>query len=258
MGPQIQADDIRLELLGGFRCDMGAIPVHLAPSQQRLVAFVALRGPSRLRRSYVFGNLWPEHSEHRAAANLRSSLWRVQRKVGDLLCSDASSIWLHPLVRLDLEHLEQKCDARAASADLELLPGWYDEWLATDRERYRQQVIHAIEDRCRGYLHAAQHARAIDLAWQGIAIAPLRENTRSLLIEAHLAEGDPAAAMQQFDAWSHLLNAELGLAPGREIAEMLESAATQTFAHQPGFGSGGDATVTRRTQISDAAATPRP
>ena len=75
---------VMLHLLHGFTLRVGWRPVQLMWSSQRLVALLALREqpPSR---AYVAGTLWPETTDTRANANLRSSLWRVQRACGTLV-----------------------------------------------------------------------------------------------------------------------------------------------------------------------------
>ena len=50
--------------------------VDVTPSAQRLLAFIAL-SPRGVDRAFLAFQLWPEHSEQRAKANLRSALWRL-------------------------------------------------------------------------------------------------------------------------------------------------------------------------------------
>jgi hypothetical protein len=57
----------RLYLLGGFGLQVGGNAVPLAPSQQRLVALLGLRGGA-LHRGYVAGLLWGDSSERASHA----------------------------------------------------------------------------------------------------------------------------------------------------------------------------------------------
>src|SRR4051794_1138180 len=74
---------VRLHLLGGFACESSGSTVSLPFGMQRLVAFIALRGPSH--RCEVAGSLWPDVPEPRALASLRTGVWRVNTLVHGLL-----------------------------------------------------------------------------------------------------------------------------------------------------------------------------
>jgi DNA-binding SARP family transcriptional activator len=75
---------ISLDLLDGFRLRIDSEPIKVSDMAQRLVAFVALR-QRPLPRVLVAGTLWPEKTESRASANLRSSLWRASTVQGAAL-----------------------------------------------------------------------------------------------------------------------------------------------------------------------------
>ena len=94
--------NVMLHLLHGFTLKVGWRSVPLMWSSQRLVALLALREqpPSR---AYVAGTLWPETSDTRANANLRSSLWRVQQACGKLVVSSSQRLCLAPGVVVDLQ-----------------------------------------------------------------------------------------------------------------------------------------------------------
>lgn len=62
----------RLELV----CDVDRIPVPLRV--QRLLALLALHD-GLMQRVYVAGKLWLDTTDQQAAANLRSTLWRVHQ-----------------------------------------------------------------------------------------------------------------------------------------------------------------------------------
>ena len=90
MSVELRADDhaaltpsptpsLRLTLIGGFglsSIDTGE-SINVPMSAQRLIAFLALRRQSQTR-AFVAGNLWPDTSQQQSAANLRSTLWRLQ------------------------------------------------------------------------------------------------------------------------------------------------------------------------------------
>jgi DNA-binding SARP family transcriptional activator len=202
---------------------------------QRLVAFIALRSRP-VRRPFVAGNLWPEVPEARAAANLRATVWRLPPTVGALLAGDRTEISLDAGVHVDywsaIASARTLIDldagtVRPASYDpdleLDLLPGWDDEWVSVERERLRQLRLHAIESVCAGLIEAGDAARAIDLAVSVAETEPLRESTQRLLIGAHLAEGNQLEAIETYERYRARVDDRLGLRPSRLMDEMMAS-----------------------------------
>ena len=90
-----------------------------------------------------------------------------------------------------------------------------------ERERVRQLQLHALEALSRQEALAGRFAVAIDLAFAAIAIEPLQESAHLAVIEAHVAEGNLAAAVRQYDRYSRLLADELGLSPTFDLAAVL-------------------------------------
>ena len=95
----------------------------------------------------------------RASGNLRSALWRLRTAGIHLVSADKSALALSDRVRVDArvvsdwasrlirgrhEPGDLSIPARALEA-LDLLPGWYDDWVMLERERLRQRVLHALE-----------------------------------------------------------------------------------------------------------------
>jgi DNA-binding SARP family transcriptional activator len=211
-----------LDLLDGFRFRIRSETVEFSDMAQRLVAFVALGGRP-LCRSLVAGTLWPEKTEARASANLRSSLWRLN-SVGrspTIICS-GSSLTLNPDVRLDVTALERQGwalldKAAGLSADLrcdwfskELLPGWYEDWVIMERERLGQLQIRFLEALVHHLRERGEFARAIDQAMRLVAIDPLRERSQLALIRALADEGSWGRARWQADQYRLLLDSTFG------------------------------------------------
>ena len=71
-----ESSSCQLCLIGGFELCCNGSAHDLPEAAKRLVAFLALH-PKPQVRSYVSGSLWPDKPESRAAANLRSALWRL-------------------------------------------------------------------------------------------------------------------------------------------------------------------------------------
>src|SRR5262249_35095311 len=76
---------VHIELLDGFACYAQGAAVDLAPSAQRLLAFVAVHG-GRVGRGIVISALWPDRDDKRGSGNLRSVIWRLPEPVRSSVC----------------------------------------------------------------------------------------------------------------------------------------------------------------------------
>jgi DNA-binding SARP family transcriptional activator len=85
-----------LSLLGGFELRSGGGPIEVPHSARRLLAFLALQ-ERPVSRSFVAGTLWPETTDERAGASLRSTLWRISQ-----LC-EAVATWPNQRLALSAE-----------------------------------------------------------------------------------------------------------------------------------------------------------
>jgi DNA-binding SARP family transcriptional activator len=103
----------------------------------------------------------------------------------------------------------------------DLLPDWYDDWAAVERERYRQLCLHALEALAERLTELKRFGEAADAALAAIATDPLRESARRSLIAVHLAEANWADALREYRRFRALLHDELGLAPSSKIEAQL-------------------------------------
>lgn len=232
----------RLGLLGGFEFRNRHRLVTIARPAQRLLAFLGVRSRPQLRTT-VASTLWADVSEDRAAANLRSALWKIRRSgwspvmvSGSHLClSDAVDVDLTSLVararRLvaDDSPLDREDVDIPALAD-DLLPGWDEDWLVVEREALRQLRVHALESLCRRLSAQGRHAEAIDAGQAAVAADPLRETAQRALVEAHLAEGNASEAIRQLRLYRRALEDCLGIQPSTDLVRLVTMGSRLKFA----------------------------
>jgi DNA-binding SARP family transcriptional activator len=224
---------IRLSLLDGFELSIDGSPVDLAPGPQRVLAFLALQERPVLR-AYVGGCLWADKSDERAAANLRAALWRLSESGLPLVGSSAAHLSLSPEVSVDVRDAIEGArrllnpQGGVVEGDFEefllsgdILPDWYEDWVSIERERLRQLRLHALEALCGRLIAAGRLAEAIDVALAAVAAEPLRESAHRLLIRVHLAEGNRAEAVRQFDTYREILWTGLGVAPSGQLTALM-------------------------------------
>jgi DNA-binding SARP family transcriptional activator len=223
----------RLTLLNGFRLECDDDTVRLPSSVQRLLALVAL-APDPLTRPRIAFTLWNESTESHAYGSLRSALWRLRQLKHRVVVATEDTLALAPGVLVDYHHglrlanglLEEHADAAAISLlggplAGELLPGWYDDWVLDERERYNELRLHALEALCELNLHEGRVGHAIDACLTAVRIDPLRESSHRALIRAYLTEGNRAEALRHYRRFARRLRDETGLRPSAQMDELV-------------------------------------
>jgi DNA-binding SARP family transcriptional activator len=223
-----------VHLLAGPYVTLGAERREVPEGSKQLLAFVALRR-RRVERRQAAGTLWPFGNEERSAGNLRSALWRLRQAGIDVVVADKASLVLSAEVLVDLHLTEQWAtrliEGRADGGDLvvspsmadalDLLPGFYDDWVLIERERIRQRILHALEALSERLAAVGRFADAIEAALLATSAEPLRESAQRALIRAHIAEGNVTEARRSYHAYRDLVYRELGVEPSDEFVACL-------------------------------------
>jgi DNA-binding SARP family transcriptional activator len=227
---------VTVKLLKSFALSAGQSRVSISSSAQRLVAFLALQDRPRTR-TYVAGMLWPENTVSRANANLRSSLWRATRTGYRVIDASPQEMSIATHVTVDI-HAAVTCAHRLLdnsrpcddilttqtridlSADL--LPDWSEnEWVLIEQEQFHQLRLHALEAMSERLATAGRHGEAVAAALAAVRAEPLRESAHRVLVKAHLAAGNRAAALRQYEQCRRVLLDELGLEPSATLRTLL-------------------------------------
>jgi DNA-binding SARP family transcriptional activator len=228
------AHPARLQLLGGFHLvvDGGQTPIPV--SGQRLLAFLALQ-PHPLRRAHVAGTLWPDTTDARSSANLRSLLWRIRHPGLRLLDATSTHVGLADDVAIDVHDMVATCRrlidrsivCRPDELDPlqicgELLPDWYeDDWVLIERERLRQLCLNALEALCERLAALGRYGEAVDAGLAAVRGEPLRESAHRALVCAHLGAGNHSEALRQYRWYRRLVLDELGLPPSDHMTQLM-------------------------------------
>jgi DNA-binding SARP family transcriptional activator len=227
-----------LHLLGGFELRAGDSRVDVPAPARRLLAYLAVRGRG-LARSHVAGVLWPDTTDTRAKAHLRTAVWRLQAAAPHTVVVTPTTIGMAPHLAVDIALLERTAAALrsgdpsfdAAGVDPshlagELLPELWDDWTVFERERLRQTSIHALELLSQRLTDGDDHGHAVLAALTAVEMDPLRETANRRLVVAHLAEGNVAEATRTYRRYARVLSDELGIEPQASFTALLEPALT--------------------------------
>jgi DNA-binding SARP family transcriptional activator len=218
------------------RVDDRDVTADLPGRQGRLLlAYLAVNRERACPRGELIDVLWPEQPPAAADAALSALLSKLRRALGAGAVSGRSELRLTPggTPWIDVEHAA--ATARRAEAALhdgdwsaagaaaqealaacagDFLPDCDGPWLHEQRSMQDRLRVRALEALGDASLRAGAPAEAADAARAAVALAPFRESTHRLLMEAHEVAGNPAEALRVFEDLRRLLREELGTAPG--------------------------------------------
>lgn len=233
---------LHIHLLGNPQIFADDAPLPLpAPAKAFLLwAYLLLRRARPVPREQLAYILWPDVSESEARANLRRHLHLLRKQLpappqdaGWILATRTTLQWNPGAAYwLDVALLDRFTAETASEEEWtavvdcyrgDLLEGFYDDWVLTERERLRQRYIHILEQRitlqkARGDLRGAIHTTP-----QLLARDPLREETYRHLMELYYRVGDRAAALREFERCQALLRDELEVEPMPETLALRDA-----------------------------------
>lgn len=236
---------LHIRMLGDFVLRAGAaMPPDTTSSRlQALLCYLVLHRDAPQSRRQVAFLLWPDSAEAAAFTNLRAVLHRLRRLMpqAELVVRVGRSElqWQpHVLCQVDVIEFEtalQEAD-QAAAANMhgqehvalaraiacyggELLPGCYDDWLLTERDRLHRRYVQTLQ-RLVALLEAEHDiAAAIVYAERLVDVEPLDESAYRVLIRLHAATGNRGAALRVFETCAERLRRELGVEPDARMQE---------------------------------------
>ena len=248
-----------VQLLGGLSAarhrDRGrALTRFSTQKTAALLAFLAyhLEDPGAAAgrpREPLIEMLWPEvepaHGRGRlsvALSSLRHQLEPPGTPAGAVVQADRFAVRLNPdTFKTDVGAFRQALKtasgaqgpaelARALAAALELyrgplLPGFYEDWVAAERENLAGLYSDAAGSLIALLEQAGDLGGALAHARRAVSADPLREEAHRDLMRLLAAAGQPGAALRQFKELERLLEEQLGdepSAPLRALARQIE------------------------------------
>ncbi len=205
----------RVTVLGSFTLTAAGSTVPLGVDARRLVAYLAVH-PRPQSRATLAADLWPNVSGTRLLTDAVTALGvpglLVESADGALALAPDVEVDLAEAMRLVrvLPEIPASDDVDTSLLTADILPGWTASWIAIERERFRQLRLHSVEERSQRLTAVGRHDAAVSLAELAARSAPSRESARRVLIEAHLAQGNIAAAVAEYDSYHELLRSSVG------------------------------------------------
>jgi DNA-binding HxlR family transcriptional regulator/DNA-binding SARP family transcriptional activator len=228
---------IEISLLGTFTVRVGGKTLeNLSAGSQRLLAFLALHDRS-VSRIATAGTLWPESSDQGAGSSLRSALSRLDAPSREAVWLASAGLRLAENVIVDLRQSQALAQrllqpggspensdlspAAISALSQDLLPDWYDDWVITEAEDWRQLRLNGLEALAQHLILRGRLPEAAGAARAAMKAEPLRESAHTCLIRVHLAEGNQSEALRAFSRYRKLLRAELDLEPTPQLSDLV-------------------------------------
>ncbi len=246
----VEGRRIRFATLGPISAVDDGADLALGSTKQRSVlAVLLLNANSTVSRDQVIDAVWGASPPASAAnlvavyvAGLRKVLepWREKGAPSRLLSSTGTGYCLNidpsQLDLLEFEEATQRARQAREDGDLETCAVEFDTALAywrgepldgacgpfvdAQRQRLTELRLTLTEERLDAALALGRHGEEVANLTQLVAVHPLRERLRSLLMLALYRSGRQAEALGVYDDTRRLLASELGIDPSPELQEL--------------------------------------
>jgi predicted ATPase/DNA-binding SARP family transcriptional activator/predicted negative regulator of RcsB-dependent stress response len=240
---------LSLTLLGQTVLSKNGMPLTQFRSQKEaaLLIYLAQTGKAH-RRDFLAELLWESSSTKQSLTNLRTTLTRLRKIVGDVLVVTRDSLALKPENRQQVDSVnllqtvknigQINSDEKAATlkkaldtyqgdflADFHLSnTSGFEEWMMATREHIRRQVIIAYKKLGQYALSSNDLENGIAVAHRWLQVDALDETAHTLLIQLLLAAGNEHEALAQYTHVVNLLKTELNVEPPAEMMALLQNA----------------------------------
>lgn len=209
------------------------------PKRVALLAYLAVAGKDHpVTRDSVVGVFWPDTTEERALNSLRQAIHFLRRSLGtEVIERPGDHLLVIPGGELACDAVDFESLVNAGSHEeatrlyrgpfLDGLPmdGPYalDEWIEARRREYRRGAIDSAAALAQSALEHGQSVSAADWARRLLQLDPLEEQGISLLVEAHVMDGDAVSAIRAYRGYEARLKRELDLAPSDDLQDRIAS-----------------------------------
>lgn len=209
-----------------------------------LFGFLACFPQRSHAREEIADRFWPDDDLESGRAKLRLALASLRRQLeppdtqtGTVLFADRTHLRLNThsietdvaAFEVDVRAGDQAldCDAQIESWERaisryggDLLPGDYEEWALTERDRLKEAYLWTLERLVEGLQGCDDLEKPITYARRLVSADPLREDTHLTLMRLYLRVNRPHDAARQYQELQAALRAGLNSEPGAEAGAL--------------------------------------
>jgi DNA-binding SARP family transcriptional activator len=240
---------VSVELLGRARISARGREIALSRQSISFLAYLALYRELDHPREVLMEHFWSAHEPARARSCLGTALSRLRKSLdihghdwlelsprGEPRISLSAPIWFDIVAfetgiasALVAPPGELRASARDSLVSAlqhyrgDLMLGWYDNWVLTERERLRLLCLRGYRRLMEHYEAAGDIENALSAGHVALRIEPLQELVQQNVIELYHASGQRAAAIRQYERLAALLKQELGILPSKNTRALIDS-----------------------------------
>jgi len=234
--------NMKLQLLGSptIRLSNGLPPTFKTAKAEGIFYYLAAtqRTNSRATLATLF---WGDMPESKARVNLSKALSALREQVGEYVTIATQTVTFNATLpyQLDVETFLTTPTTPAAEASLEklqaqvdlyrgdFLDGFYvrnapefEQWQQVERERLRTAAAQRISTLATRYQQNNDFVNAISTLRRLLVLEPWREEAHHQLMNLLAHNGEPQAALRQYELCRLALADELDVEPGAEITRL--------------------------------------
>ena len=235
---------LRLSFLNTFQVSLAgqAITQFRSNNVRGLLVFLALQAERPFTRDVLATLFWPDEVDKVANNNLRQTIYRLRKAVGDLqresepyLLITRQTVQFNPDSDyvLDVHEFVQalemgEMETAVSHYQGDLLPSFtcdslaFESWLRQERESYHQLAIEAMREVAEAHGQNGRWEQAQTVIRQQLALEPWRESAHRQLMRVLAQMGDRGAALAQFELCRQQLEEELGVEPTATTVTLYE------------------------------------
>jgi predicted ATPase/DNA-binding SARP family transcriptional activator/Tfp pilus assembly protein PilF len=209
-----------------------------------LLAYLAYHRRQAHPREVLIELLWPDRVPQAGRGSLSMALSSLRHQLeppgvpaGAVILADRFTVQLNPdAVTTDAAEFEtalrSAAQARSRSEQGqrltmaverysgELLPGYYEDWILTERQRLSDLFVQALSRLITHLEQAGEREQALRYAYRAVGADPLREEAYRALMRLYAATGQPVSGLRVYAQLKRLFKRELGEAPSPATSQL--------------------------------------
>ena len=219
---------LRVHLFGRLRLERGTEPIRLSTRKAELLLAYLVLNPGFHSRERTAALFWGDSPDESARASLRNALALLRRQVDpDMLVADRQTVELRADFPLWVDALQFRSEAKRflespspdqnrVALDLytdDLLVDFYADWVLVERRDFRALYLDTLLELTQQMRSQTEYGAAKRFASLALHHDRANERAHQHLMFCHLALGNRAAALRQFESCRTAMEEELGAEP---------------------------------------------
>jgi WD40 repeat protein/class 3 adenylate cyclase len=229
---------LQIRLLGQFDIRLNGKRVLISSRvAQSLLAYLALTAGTSHRREKLAGIFWPDVTEEKSRTYLRHELWRIRKAISTQQSNTDNYLLAEELTItfnrnsdfwLDVAQIERPdTDLQSLTSNLslyqgELLPGFYEDWIALERERIQSIFDIKMEQLVAQLVDTKRWMAVQEQAERWLALGNTLEPAYRALMLTYGVRGDMAKVSSVYQRCITELNEQFGLEPSAETRALYD------------------------------------